>query len=144
MDGENHGKPYEQMDDLGGKPHYFRKHLISEITTLKDISASDHPMLHPGGLVSEFPPPRLRGRGPDLTSGGRSGRRRDDACIYVDSYIYIYICIYTCIYIYVYITNDDVLITIQFFEGLNDFGEPYGPVLSEELNHHILCRRFSS
>jgi len=21
-----HGKPYEQMDDLGGKPHYFRKH----------------------------------------------------------------------------------------------------------------------
>ena len=26
MDGENHGKPYEQMDDLGGKTHYFRKH----------------------------------------------------------------------------------------------------------------------
>ena len=26
MDGENNGKPYEQMDDLGGKPHYFRKH----------------------------------------------------------------------------------------------------------------------
>ena len=26
MDGENNGKPYEQMDDLGGKPHHFRKH----------------------------------------------------------------------------------------------------------------------
>ena len=25
MDGENHGKPYEQMGDLG-KPHYFWKH----------------------------------------------------------------------------------------------------------------------
>ena len=23
MDGENNGKPYEQMDDLGGKHHYF-------------------------------------------------------------------------------------------------------------------------
>ena len=30
MDGENHGKPYEQMDDLGGKPHYFRKHPCGE------------------------------------------------------------------------------------------------------------------
>ena len=26
MDGENNGKPYEQMDDFGGKHHYFRKH----------------------------------------------------------------------------------------------------------------------
>ena len=26
MDGENNGKPYFQMDDLGGKTHYFRKH----------------------------------------------------------------------------------------------------------------------
>ena len=27
MDGENNGKPYEQMDDLGGFYHpYFRKH----------------------------------------------------------------------------------------------------------------------
>ena len=26
MDGENHGKPYEQMDDLGGKHPYFWKH----------------------------------------------------------------------------------------------------------------------
>ena len=23
MDGENNGKPYFLMDDLGGKPHYF-------------------------------------------------------------------------------------------------------------------------
>ena len=28
MDGENNGKPYEQMDDLG-KTHYFRKHPYS-------------------------------------------------------------------------------------------------------------------
>ena len=26
MDGLFHGKPYEQMDDLGGKNHYFWKH----------------------------------------------------------------------------------------------------------------------
>ena len=26
MDGENNGKPQLKMDDLGGKPHYFRKH----------------------------------------------------------------------------------------------------------------------
>ena len=26
MDGENKGKAYEQMDDLGGKNHYFWKH----------------------------------------------------------------------------------------------------------------------
>ena len=26
MDGENNGKPYEQMDDLGGKNPYLWKH----------------------------------------------------------------------------------------------------------------------
>ena len=26
MDGENNGKPYEQMDDLGGFPIIFGKH----------------------------------------------------------------------------------------------------------------------
>ena len=26
MDGDNNGKPYEQMDDLGGKNPYFWKH----------------------------------------------------------------------------------------------------------------------
>ena len=26
MDGENNGKPYEQMDDFGGFSHYFWKH----------------------------------------------------------------------------------------------------------------------
>ena len=26
MDGENNGKPYFLMDDLGEKTHYFRKH----------------------------------------------------------------------------------------------------------------------
>ena len=28
MDGENNGKPYEQMDDLGGKPTFFGNTLI--------------------------------------------------------------------------------------------------------------------
>jgi len=28
MDGENHGKPYEQMDDLGGKTTIFGKHPV--------------------------------------------------------------------------------------------------------------------
>ena len=27
MDGENNGKPYAQMDDLGVVSHYFWKHL---------------------------------------------------------------------------------------------------------------------
>ena len=31
MDGENHGKPYFLMDDLGGKTHYFRKHPLCAI-----------------------------------------------------------------------------------------------------------------
>ena len=26
MDGENNGKTLLNWDDLGGKPHYFRKH----------------------------------------------------------------------------------------------------------------------
>ena len=34
MDGENHGKPYEQMDDLGGFPIIFgNAHLASLIST---------------------------------------------------------------------------------------------------------------
>ena len=28
MDGENHGTPYEKMDDLGGKPTIFWKHPV--------------------------------------------------------------------------------------------------------------------
>ena len=37
MDGENRGKTTIKIDDLGGKPHYFRKHpnmagcLVSKI-----------------------------------------------------------------------------------------------------------------
>ena len=29
MDGENNGKPYEQMDDLGGKPTIFGNILMT-------------------------------------------------------------------------------------------------------------------
>ena len=31
MDGENNGKPYEQMDDLGGFSSYFWKHPYHDI-----------------------------------------------------------------------------------------------------------------
>ena len=32
MDGENNGKPYEQMDDLGGFPYFwFNTHLMISI-----------------------------------------------------------------------------------------------------------------
>ena len=32
MDGENNGRPYEQMDDLGGKPLFFgNTHIGDEI-----------------------------------------------------------------------------------------------------------------
>ena len=35
MDGENNGKPYDQMDDLGGKPTIFGKqpYFRTEIST---------------------------------------------------------------------------------------------------------------
>ena len=36
MDGENNGKPYFLMDDLGGKPHYFRKHPYITQTTSRN------------------------------------------------------------------------------------------------------------
>ena len=33
MDGENHGKPYEQMDDLGGFPIFrFNTHIMDMLT----------------------------------------------------------------------------------------------------------------
>ena len=31
MDGENNGKPYVQMDDLGGKTHHFWKHPYARL-----------------------------------------------------------------------------------------------------------------
>ena len=36
MDGENHGKPYEQMDDLGGFSHdfWFNTQILSDSFTL--------------------------------------------------------------------------------------------------------------
>ena len=34
MDGENHGKPYFLMDDVGGTPHHFRKPPIWAIILL--------------------------------------------------------------------------------------------------------------
>ena len=38
MDGENNGKPYEQMDDLGGKnPLFLETPVNSEFTSLKKM-----------------------------------------------------------------------------------------------------------
>ena len=62
MDGENNGsKPYEQMDDLGGKKPYFWKHpyisksrLVSTSTTFgakKRVAVQDlvgHHLKEPG------------------------------------------------------------------------------------------------
>ena len=39
MDGENHGKPYEQMDDLGGKPTIFgNTHMLTLSMSHLDIA----------------------------------------------------------------------------------------------------------
>ena len=39
MDGENNGKPYEQMDDLGGKPLFLVQHpYIQKLTLFRDHS----------------------------------------------------------------------------------------------------------
>ena len=36
MDGENNGKPYEQMDDLGGKPTIFGNiHIVFLLGSLE-------------------------------------------------------------------------------------------------------------
>ena len=62
MDGENNGKPYYLMDDLGGKPHYFRK----------------HPWLHPllGFALASSPGARsLAAAKRDLEMDGRVPRR---------------------------------------------------------------------
>ncbi len=49
MDGENNGKPYEQMDDLGGftpifggPPKYFSNGLVG--STTNEFFASQHPI----------------------------------------------------------------------------------------------------
>ena len=36
MDGENNGKPYEQMDDLGGFPPIFGNTHISRVLDLRN------------------------------------------------------------------------------------------------------------
>ena len=54
MDGENHGKPYEQMDDLGGKPPLFwniqmllyNEDLLSDTVVNPSLQAA-------GGKVAE-------------------------------------------------------------------------------------------
>ena len=44
MDGENHGKPYEQMDDLGGFYPYFLETPMSDHVRIPDLkNASCHP-----------------------------------------------------------------------------------------------------
>ena len=44
MDGENNGKPYEQMDDLGGKPTIFgNPHLYLQMSLLEPFPSSHLP-----------------------------------------------------------------------------------------------------
>jgi len=66
MDGENTGKPYEQMDDLGKHP-YFRKHpyrCFSQMVSLKFKNSCNCSTFHtslgiavPSGVVNFFWPP---------------------------------------------------------------------------------------
>ncbi len=42
MDGENNGRPYEQMDDLGGPPlfletHIWQKHILFKLNHVSPI-----------------------------------------------------------------------------------------------------------
>ena len=55
MDGENHGKPYLLMDDLGGKPHYFRKHPNKVVTDTASGWGSFHYL--PSRFLPGFPDP---------------------------------------------------------------------------------------
>ena len=51
MDGENNGKPYEQMDDLGGPPLFLETPNYS--STYYSVLGDDDPIWHdhvqPGG-----------------------------------------------------------------------------------------------
>ena len=41
MDGENHGKPYEQMDDLGGPPLFWETPVYTQLYTYVQPSFSE-------------------------------------------------------------------------------------------------------
>ena len=45
MDGENHGKPYEQMDDLGGFPIIFGS--TPKLVSINQLSMSKVGAFHP-------------------------------------------------------------------------------------------------
>ena len=50
MDGENNGKPYEQMDDLGGKPIIFGNiHIARLLPSTLWLNLKSH---HGAGLVA--------------------------------------------------------------------------------------------
>ena len=48
MDGENNGKPYFLVDDLGGKTHYFRKHPYFAKKLDSSVTRSIQNSLHCG------------------------------------------------------------------------------------------------
>ena len=105
MDGESNGKPYEQMDDLGGKKPYFWKHPYTCYHG-KSTQPNHHKLRRlPGSL------PGVAGHGiMILTWFARTpwiqwGQKYIHAMnMYTHMYKYIYIhmvCIYN-IYIYMY------------------------------------------
>ena len=70
MDGENNGKPYDLMDDLGGKPHYFRKHpwlhpilsfTLASSPGARSLAAAKRDLEH--GWIRVFPGGSMEGCG---------------------------------------------------------------------------------
>ncbi len=79
MDGENNGKPYEQMDDLGGKPPYFWKHpsvlfFNSGWSDGRDSGAATFCISAPGGQGGDT-------GDPCVAAGGESGGDTGDPCV---------------------------------------------------------------
>ncbi len=54
MDGENNGKPYEQMDDLGGNPPYFWKQRIIHIDNFRMQPTSAFLLQVPGAEFMDW------------------------------------------------------------------------------------------
>ena len=40
MDGEHNGKPYEQMDDLGGFPYFWKHPFLANFKTVPSVTFS--------------------------------------------------------------------------------------------------------
>ena len=57
MDGENHGKAYEQMDDLGVFPYFWKHPFFGLFMKSAQITTTSHVFFTPrGSLVGEMGP----------------------------------------------------------------------------------------